>query len=70
MMVDFLDESGQLLDRLSENLLQLDEWVDALGDEDNRQCDASLLNEMFRSAHSIKGLSADARPDRHQPVDP
>ena len=58
MMADFLDESGQLLDRLSENLLQLDEWVDALGDEDNRQCDASLLNEMFRSAHSIKGLSA------------
>ena len=58
MMADFLDESGQLLDRLNENLLQLDQWVGALADTDDRQCDAGLLNEMFRSAHSIKGLSA------------
>ena len=58
MMADFLDESGQLLDRLNENLLQLDQWVDALADADDHHCDASLLNEMFRSAHSIKGLSA------------
>jgi two-component system chemotaxis sensor kinase CheA len=58
MMADFLDESGQLLDRLNENLLQLDQWVADLSDEDDRQCDAGLLNEMFRSAHSIKGLSA------------
>jgi two-component system, chemotaxis family, sensor kinase CheA len=58
MMADFLDESGQLLDRLNENLLQLDQWVAALSDEDDHQCDSALLNEMFRSAHSIKGLSA------------
>ena len=27
LLGDFLDESGQLLERLNENLLQLDEWV-------------------------------------------
>jgi two-component system chemotaxis sensor kinase CheA len=58
LLGDFLDESGQLLDRLNENLLQLDEWVRALNDEQGQRCDDELLNEMFRSAHSLKGLSA------------
>lgn len=58
MLGDFLDESGQLLDRLNENLLQLDEWVRSLGDDHRQRCDEELLNEMFRSAHSLKGLSA------------
>ena len=58
MLGDFLDESGQLLDRLNENLLQLDEWVRALDDDHDQSCDGELLNEMFRSAHSLKGLSA------------
>jgi len=58
LLGDFLDESGQLLDRLNENLLQLDEWVRTLEDEHEERCDESLLNEMFRSAHSLKGLSA------------
>ncbi len=29
-----------------------------LGDDHQEQCDPALLNEMFRSAHSLKGLSA------------
>ncbi len=58
MLGDFLDESGQLLDRLNSNLLQLDEWIRQLGDEHQEPCDPELLNEMFRAAHSLKGLSA------------
>jgi len=58
LLGDFLDESGQLLGRLNENLLQLDEWVGALADEHTESCDEDLLNEMFRAAHSLKGLSA------------
>ncbi len=58
MLGAFLDESGQLLDRLNENLLQLDEWVRALDEDHHQHCDDELLNEMFRSAHSLKGLSA------------
>lgn len=58
MMGDFLDESGQLLDHLNEKLLQLDEWVRSLDDVECRDCNPDLLNEMFRSAHSLKGLSA------------
>ncbi len=59
LLGDFLDESGQLLDRLNENLLQLDEWVRNLEGGSCRQgCDEELLNDMFRSAHSLKGLSA------------
>lgn len=58
MLGDFLDESGQLLDRLNGNLLQLDEWIRQLGDEHQEPCDPELLNEMFRAAHSLKGLSA------------
>ena len=57
LLGDFLDESDQLLTQLNENLLQLDEWVRALGDDHHEPCDAELLNEMFRTAHSIKGLS-------------
>ena len=58
MLGDFLDESGQLLDRLNSNLLHLDEWIRQLGDEHQEPCDPELLNEMFRAAHSLKGLSA------------
>lgn len=58
LLGDFLDESGQLLDRLNENLLQLDEWVRSLDDDHHERCDDALMNEMFRSAHSLKGLSA------------
>jgi two-component system chemotaxis sensor kinase CheA len=58
LLGDFLDESAQLLDRLNENLLQLDEWVRDLGAADEPRDNAQVLNEMFRAAHSLKGLSA------------
>ena len=58
MLGDFLDESGQLLTSLNENMLQLDEWFRSLDDSTSHRCDVNLLNEMFRSAHSLKGLSA------------
>lgn len=58
LLGDFLDESGQLLDRLNENLLRLDEWAKEIDPGEYHRCDESLLNDMFRSAHSLKGLSA------------
>jgi two-component system chemotaxis sensor kinase CheA len=58
LLGDFLDESDQLLTQLNANLLQLDEWVQALDEHHPQRCDEQLLNEMFRSAHSLKGLSA------------
>jgi two-component system, chemotaxis family, sensor kinase CheA len=58
LLSDFLDESDQHLTQLNANLLQLDEWVQALGDNHGQRCDENLVNEMFRAAHSLKGLSA------------
>jgi len=58
MLGDFLDESGQLLVRLNENLLRVDEWVHSLAEGETATCDGFLMNEMFRAAHSLKGLSA------------
>jgi len=57
LLGDFLDESGQHLDRLNENLLLLDEALREQG-EQVQTCDIEILNEMFRAAHSLKGLSA------------
>lgn len=57
MLGEFFDESGQLLDRLNDNLLQLDALVRSASSEGRACCDETLLNEMFRSAHSLKGLS-------------
>ncbi|MHB8864231.1 MAG: Hpt domain-containing protein, partial [Pirellulaceae bacterium] len=57
LLGDFLDESDQLLAQLNKNLLQLDEWVQALDAEHHERCDETLMNEMFRAAHSLKGLS-------------
>jgi len=57
MLADFLDESGELLEQLNENLLQLDEWANELQEGESARCDETLLNEMFRAAHSFKGLS-------------
>ncbi len=53
MLGDFLDESQEYLSRLNENLLVLDELVD----EGEPEFDPDMLNEMFRDAHSLKGLS-------------
>ena len=57
LLGEFLDESGQLLAELNERMLQLDEWVQQLGGDHQEPCDPELLNEMFRAAHSLKGLS-------------
>ena len=50
LLGDFLDESDQLLNRLNENLMSLDEWVHAAGESADATCDENLLNEMFRAA--------------------
>ena len=58
MLGDFLDESQIYLTNLNDNLLVLDELIGALEEEETPQIDLDLLNEMFRDAHSLKGLSA------------
>jgi two-component system, chemotaxis family, sensor kinase CheA len=58
MLGDFLDESDELLSQLNEKLLELDEWVSELAEGEGARCDDELMNEMFRAAHSFKGLSA------------
>jgi two-component system chemotaxis sensor kinase CheA len=58
LLGDFLDESDQLLTQLNKNLLRLDEWARSLADDHHDRPDPELLNEMFRAAHSLKGLSA------------
>jgi two-component system chemotaxis sensor kinase CheA len=54
MLPDFLDEADQHLHQLSEHLLKLDEELKATG---TSRFDSAGLNEMFRAAHTIKGLS-------------
>ncbi len=58
MLSDFLDESQEYLSRLNDNLLTLDELASALSGDQSVQVDSTVLNEMFRDAHSLKGLSA------------
>ncbi len=58
LLADFLDESQRLLELLNDNLLQLDELVQQHRTLHKDDCDPDLINEMFRAAHSIKGLSA------------
>src|SRR3972149_9994704 len=58
MLPDFLDEASALLEELNEPVLQLDEWVKQQHDDAVERCDATLLNDMFRAAHTLKGLSA------------
>ncbi len=57
LLGDFLGESEQLLVALNENLLRLDQWVRSLRDDREQPCAENLLGELFRSAHSLKGLS-------------
>jgi two-component system chemotaxis sensor kinase CheA len=58
---DFLDESAHLLGRLNETLLALDQHVRDMRERQEGTGDqavtAEILNEMFRAAHSLKGLS-------------
>ncbi len=57
MLGDFLDESDEIVNSLNDNLLKLDEWVHSLDEGESTHCDDDLMNEMFRGAHSLKGLS-------------
>lgn len=63
MLGDFIDESDGLLSQLNENLLILDDWAKSLALDQQEPCDRDLINEMFRAAHSLKGLSAMLRLD-------
>ena len=58
MLGDFLDESQGYLTNLNDNLMVLEQLVSALDDGEPLHVDLELLNEMFRDAHSLKGLSA------------
>ena len=58
MLGDFLDESQGYLTNLNNNLLVLDQLVSGLASGEGPSVDPDLLNEMFRDAHSLKGLSA------------
>ncbi|WP_425615214.1 Hpt domain-containing protein [Anatilimnocola sp. NA78] len=57
MMSDFLDEAGSLLSSLNEDLLTLEAWTASSAGQ-RAPFDPDLMNNMFRSAHSLKGLSA------------
>src|SRR5262245_56606213 len=58
MLGEFLGESRQLLARLNEHLTVLDRAAAEAPYNAAIECDASVVNEMFRAAHSITGLSA------------
>jgi len=58
LLGDFVDEAGQLVRRLNDHLLRLDECVQLRGFHGGEPRDRELLNEMFRAAHSLKSLSA------------
>jgi len=48
---DFLAEAEDLLDRLTHGLLELDRAI-----KNNTRQDPGLINDIFRSAHSLKGI--------------
>lgn len=58
MLGEFLDESQGYLGTLNDNLLLLDELVRSNESTSHIVVDLDILNEMFRAAHSMKGLSA------------
>lgn len=60
---DFLDESTELLQTLNARLLQLDEFTQIPDETRPAHPCPDLLNEMFRAAHSLKGLSGMLRLD-------
>jgi two-component system chemotaxis sensor kinase CheA len=57
MLGDFLDESQGYLALLNTRLLELDELIQSAGADPLPEVDLETLNEMFRAAHSLKGLS-------------
>lgn len=63
LLGDFLDESTGLLQQLNNDLLRLDELIKAAAEPPAATQHLDLLNEMFRAAHSLKGLSGMMRVD-------
>lgn len=63
LLGDFLDESTGLLQQLNNDLLRLDELIKASVEPLAASQHLDLLNEMFRAAHSLKGLSGMMRID-------
>lgn len=63
LLGDFLDESAGLLQQLNNDLLRLDELIKAAAEPPAAAQHLDLLNEMFRAAHSLKGLSGMMRVD-------
>lgn len=57
LLGDFLGESEQLLVAMNETLLRLDEWVRSAPRDQSARGAEGLLADLFRSAHSLKGLS-------------
>lgn len=57
LLGDLLDESVQLLDRLHEALAELGRIAHVPPENREPACQLNLLNETFRAAHSLKGLS-------------
>ena len=58
MLADFLDESQVYLRNLNDKLSTLDDLVSSCATDEPLNVDIGILNEMFRDAHSLKGLSA------------
>jgi two-component system, chemotaxis family, sensor kinase CheA len=58
MLADFLDESQVYLGNLNDKLSTLDELLNSCAADEPLNVDTGILNEMFRDAHSLKGLSA------------
>lgn len=58
MLGDFLDESHECMEQLHAGLATLEGAVRDLDDGAAAVVDRHVLNEMFRAAHSLKGLSA------------
>ncbi len=56
ILPEFLVEAEDLLESLNEHMLKLDEGVKGQQD-DGPGADLDVLNEVFRSAHTLKGLS-------------
>lgn len=63
LLGDFLDESTGLLQQLNNDLLRLDELIKSSAEPPIASQHHDLLNEMFRAAHSLKGLSGMMRVD-------
>lgn len=57
LLGDFLDESSGLLQQLNDDLLKLDCLIKASDRPLEAALHIDLLNETFRAAHSLKGLS-------------